>query len=675
MTRALGFALVTVLLSTGSTHSPQTHAGRKLALIVAIGDYPAKSGYGALNSANDVPLVRGSLMAQGFDSANIRVVQDSAATREGILAGLDWLITAAGPDDVAVFHYSGHGHRITDDNGDELDGYDEVLVPYGAPGDLHAVNYHGERHIRDDELGARLDVLRHKVAPGGAVLVTIDACFSGSATRGQEERPVRGVMQPIEVSDPRYISRMRSAGEDSGGGAAEVPHLPGEVAPLVVISAARHDQVSHEAVDDSGLGVGSLSLALSRVLPRADSATTYRALFDRIGVAMASMDLGDQRPQIEGDVDTRVFSGQAVAQRAFVRVAMVSDDSTVAMVGGTLLGLLPGTRIAFFASGTANPDSAVSFAKGTVRAANAGTGVVTVSRPRPERQALERSWAFVTDYAYGDLRVGVRIDPRLPAAFRKALRDSLASVTVAHVVTTKPALLISPAPNGRGVIVVAAADNVPQTAVIEPASPRSVSRVREAVRGYARSRQLRRLELTDPDINVTMELIPTRRRMVGNTCEGEDTIPVLSKRGSGNDWELNPGDVYLLRFRNEGKDSAYVTILSLGADGAVQQLFPQPGDISDYNAAPPHRSFLIKDLCYYADVVGEEVLKLFATRDRVDFTPVLVEPERRTRSPSNPLEQLIGDAYSGTRSDAALMARGTGSTYGITINIVKPKSH
>jgi metacaspase-1 len=667
-----GLALVAGLVGTGARPQP---AGHKLALIVAIGDYPDSSGYTALNSANDVPLLRGSLIAQGFDSANIRVVQDSAATRDGILAGLDWLTTTAGPGDVVVFHYSGHGHRITDDNGDELDGYDEVLVPYGAPADLHATTYHGERHIRDDELGARLAVLRRKVAPGGAVLVTIDACFSGSATRGQEERPVRGVRQPIEVTDPRYVSRTRGRGEDSGSGAAEFRDESGDAAPLVVISAARHDELSHEAIDDSGLGVGSLSLALSRVLPRADSTTTYRALFDRIGVAMASMDLGDQRPQIEGDVDTRVFSGHAVAQRAFARVAQVADDSTVAMVGGTLLGLQPGTRIAFHAPGTANPDSAVPLARGTVRAANAGTAVVAIERPRPERRALERSWAFVTDYAYGDMRVGVRLDPRLPAAFSTALRDSLMRVKVARVVTTKPALLISLAPRGAGVQLVAAADNVPQTDAIDPASPGAVSRMRDAVRGYARNRQLRRLELTDPQINVTMELIPTRRRMVGDSCAGDDTTPVLSKRRSGNEWELNPGDVYLLRIRNQGTAPAYVAILSLGAEGAVRQLYPLPEDLSSDNFFPPGRSYLIDGTCFYADVLGQEVVKLFATRERVDFTPVLVEPDRRSRGPANPLEQLIGDAYSGTRSDAAMMARGTGSTYGITINVVQPKSH
>jgi len=31
--------------------------------------------------------------------------------------------------DVVFCHYSGHGGRVRDDNGDEEDGYDETLIP------------------------------------------------------------------------------------------------------------------------------------------------------------------------------------------------------------------------------------------------------------------------------------------------------------------------------------------------------------------------------------------------------------------------------------------------------------------------------------------------------------------------------------------------------------------
>jgi len=681
------------VISRGSSPPcrPSPPGPRKVALIVAIGDYPAASLYPKIDAANDTTLVRTALLTQGFDSANICVVADRAATREGILAGLQWLTDTAQPGGVAVFHYSGHGHRITDDNGDELDGYDELLVPYGAPGDLRPGNYHGERHIRDDELAPILAALRRKVGPTGNVLVLIDACFSGSATRGPEELPVRGVLQPIEVPVPPQnagLGTTRGQGEDVGSGllderASGTRGGDAALGPMVVISAARHDQVAHETYDDNGQPVGSLSLALSRALARIDSTTTYRALFDRIAVAMAAMQLSGQQPQIEGAVDTKVFSGQGVSQTPFFKVASVAGDTGLTLRGGSLLGLLPQTQVAFLPAGTRDPRGVTPLASGVVRRADAATATVALSSRRAGTSAadLKPSWAFVTEYAYGDLRVRVKLDAALASRLQDAIRASLAEVPILQIVATKPDLLVTratPAASGS-IVVIAAADNAPLTGAIDPTKPDAGVAIQDAARGYARSRYLRQIEMTDPRINVSMELIPTSRRIVDNRCVGTDTLPVEGKRGAGGEWELVPNDVYLLRIRNEGEDAAYVSILDLTPDGRVEQLFPDREDLGSANMLPPHRSYLIHDSvghldCYYVEPPdGVEVLKLFATHERVDFTPVLSRRGEGTggRGSLSPLQQLLSDAYHGTRSDPATTPPSTGTTYGITIVVKK----
>ncbi len=83
---------------------------------------------------NDIPLIQGVLEAQGFREENIRVLQDSDADAEGIQGAFRQLVRDAKEGDVVVFHFSGHGHRMTNDdpeNDEETDGYDELLVPYG----------------------------------------------------------------------------------------------------------------------------------------------------------------------------------------------------------------------------------------------------------------------------------------------------------------------------------------------------------------------------------------------------------------------------------------------------------------------------------------------------------------------------------------------------------------
>ena len=132
--RLLALSLLTSLVAAAPASAPGPRDPVSRALIIAISDYGtppadprtqvARTAYRTLNAKNDVPLVRGALMEHGFAEADIRVLADSAATREGILAEFEQLVRESGPGDVVVVHYSGHGHQIADDDGDEMDGYD-----------------------------------------------------------------------------------------------------------------------------------------------------------------------------------------------------------------------------------------------------------------------------------------------------------------------------------------------------------------------------------------------------------------------------------------------------------------------------------------------------------------------------------------------------------------------
>ena len=80
-------------------------------------------------------------------------------TRANILDAMHWLVTKACPHDSLFFHCmlfvpvacsygahvvaldSGHGSQVKDTNGDEIDGYDEVIFP---------VDYKRNGHITDD---------------------------------------------------------------------------------------------------------------------------------------------------------------------------------------------------------------------------------------------------------------------------------------------------------------------------------------------------------------------------------------------------------------------------------------------------------------------------------------------------------------------------------------------
>ncbi|KAI0278350.1 caspase domain-containing protein [Russula aff. rugulosa BPL654] len=70
-----------------------------------------------------------------YTHSNIIVLTDdnsnprSQPTQKNIMSAMHWLVDGAHGDDALFFHYSGHGGRTRDQDGDERDGWDEVIFP------------------------------------------------------------------------------------------------------------------------------------------------------------------------------------------------------------------------------------------------------------------------------------------------------------------------------------------------------------------------------------------------------------------------------------------------------------------------------------------------------------------------------------------------------------------
>lgn len=139
------------------------------ALLVGINAYPGAPLRGCLN---DVTMMKDLLISHyGFKEEDIKEVLDGQATLAGMRAGLSWLAEGGNDSDaVRVFHYSGHGSYVADQNGDEPDGRDEALVPY---------DYQTAGMLIDDELGSIYDTFPR----GGNLTLIMDSCHSGSVQR------------------------------------------------------------------------------------------------------------------------------------------------------------------------------------------------------------------------------------------------------------------------------------------------------------------------------------------------------------------------------------------------------------------------------------------------------------------------------------------------------------
>lgn len=249
-------AVVGIVLGSQSAFAQQ-----KRALLVGISDYgnttedPNK--WSNISGANDVKLLKPLFSQQGF---KVTTLVDAKATYSAIIQSLERLIKTCRKGDLIYVHFSMHGQPIEDLNGDEKDGWDEALIPIDAQMRFKKGVYEGKNHLLDDVLEKYFDKIRSKIGTKGQLYVVLDACHSGTASRGDDGH-VRGVREGFTRSGKLYTPDRTQETNDY----FHVPSKPGQ-SPVTFIEACRSYQQNKEVRDKStGVWYGSLSyyIALS----------------------------------------------------------------------------------------------------------------------------------------------------------------------------------------------------------------------------------------------------------------------------------------------------------------------------------------------------------------------------------------------------------------------------
>jgi len=139
--------------------------GNKVALLFGINNYPGSSNdlNGCLNDIADVEKKLNELYPSEW---SIKKFSDSQVTRSVFRNEIKNQIVSMISGQILLIHYSGHGSNVQDQNYDEADGYDETLYLYDG-------------NFTDDEFNSILQL----IPEGVKVIIALDSCFSGSATR------------------------------------------------------------------------------------------------------------------------------------------------------------------------------------------------------------------------------------------------------------------------------------------------------------------------------------------------------------------------------------------------------------------------------------------------------------------------------------------------------------
>ena len=228
------------------------------ALFVGISDYPESSGFKKIHGANDYEIVGKMLDNKGFKTTTLL---NSQATAANIRNELQNLATNSVNGSYVYIHFSCHGQPFEDKPPfDEDDRWDESLVSYDAEINYQSGVYEGQNHIIDDELYSYFTAIRQKIGENGLLCVVIDACYSGTGSRDEEddegiERGTRlGFSDSGKYFAPR-IDRQSNYKIDKIADAADI----------IVLEACRAYQINHEVIKN-GRYCGALSFYITQVL-------------------------------------------------------------------------------------------------------------------------------------------------------------------------------------------------------------------------------------------------------------------------------------------------------------------------------------------------------------------------------------------------------------------------
>ena len=601
--------------------------GAKRALLIGINNYKAVPHL--MGSLNDVAAMRQILITRwGFPQENIRTLTDQQATRAAILAAMRDIVRESGPGDTVLVHYSGHGSQVQDLNGDEEDGLDETLVPWDG-------RTPGVPDIVDDELDTIFARMRAR-----SVLIVLDSCHSGTATRGVDFR-TRGIPQDTRIDLYK---------EEATSTRAIVPRVQ---AHFLVMSAVAADQEALDGPIDSEYH-GIFTYALSRSLSTSPPGASPREVFDRVGQEMKRLQTQFGRtampePQLEGppaQLDTPLLAGTAggnssapgaVAPRLGWITVQPGAAGQVTLTQGVLLGAAKGSTWAIY------PPGETAFAPGralSVATVTDSVGLDARASLQPANVRVEPgSRAVALMPASVSQRVPVRIGD-VPEAQRLQIMAVLArTITNVDIVGPgKPARFLIDVRDGM--LRLLTADGLQVLGMFDSHTDQWADAVARVISRSSGASELLALDNPSSQIRLSAQIVGAGTPGAGVPVRGAGGPGASSTRDIVVVADTQPAQLHI-RHPNEPRTAqnslqialsvsteAYVTIVDIDSQGNANLLFPNNyarGDFWPEGRVMRNQALMIPDSLApggragffwdYGPPAGSDTIRIFASTD------------------------------------------------------------
>lgn len=626
--------------------SVNAQSSEKKALLIGIGNYPESGHWPQINSANDIVIIKAALINQGFKEENILTLTEADATKKNILEEINTVwFNKLKPTDIAYFHFSGHGQQMADQDGDEIDGLDECIVPYDSPKDFKAGVYEGDKLITDDEIRDAFIKIRQKLGDHGHLIVVLDACHSGTGTRGNPL--ARGTTEIMASKSFLEANSQRITTKENDKMNNDMAANSTKLAPMVSFFGSAQNQLNYEYTNDKGEHYGSLSFAMSKLLSQTKPDESYRGLFDKIKVEMSTI-APMQQPQAEGDLDMEVLDGKALGNASYYNVTKFSGSQEATIDAGFLHGLFEGSKIGFYPPDTRDFSSVKPIAVGEVESCGPSTCPVKISGEYNE-DSLKNAWAYVTDKSFGSISVPIQLNIK-DTDLLQDVTAKLSAYPYIQVGGTNPRLIIDEKSNSRGAskaVNMSTAEGFSLGEFDFTNKESDFNQLAKDIKNFAQGMFLRKLELQGNYIKLQLEIL----KFTPAKGDKKSSLAPFQLDETGN-MRIQTGDIIQVKIKNLGIKPAYFNLIDIQPDNNFKVILPESPQTSEEMKVLGEQEIILPNQWNIGEPFGPEIFKLVGS-DK----PLNLGNAFGTRGSVNqsPFEKLFSETY----SDDFLHTRGT----------------
>jgi metacaspase-1 len=303
---------------------------------------------------------------------------------------------------------------------------------------------------------------------------------------------------------------------------------------------------------------------------------------------------------------------------------------------------------------------------------NADNYTATITLEKPYKiDNLKAVWVFLKQQNFGNQKISIKIEKFKNTENEKQIRSGLEGLNLVALVDKNPKLIIKEKQNDRGTAAIdifVAGDNYLYKEVVIT-NPNDVSKIADQVKNYAQSQFIREMKLEDPKHNIEIEILPAtmidgkyvlKAQKLSGTYLQDGVIP-----------SFQVGDTVVIKVKNKGTEAAYFNILDIQPDGIINSIVPKPGvDGKEYKLDTNQTKILFEKPLRIGPPYGTEIFKVFATKEPINFTPI-IGTRGFSKGSGHPLELLLQKTYQSRGADEITITTDEpGTTFEYTFRIV-----